>query len=84
MKYDIHTKQSFNDTGTLGVLLFLGAPILAALGYLWLISELHSFRPSLVGPAMIFIAAGMGSLGGTVCMLIGRETFATAYPKKEA
>lgn len=83
MKYDILSTQHFTDKGIVGVWLFFGSPVLAGLGYLWLGSELTSYSPNLIGPALVLFAAGMGSLGSLVCLLIGRQTISVATPREK-
>lgn len=75
----VKTRVQLSPTGQLGAVLFIGAPIVAALGYLWYFVELHdSARPGpssglgLVGAVLLVAGSSIAWLIGILRLLTGR------------
>ncbi|KQS83418.1 hypothetical protein [Rhizobium sp. Leaf383] len=72
MRYVIESSQKFTKTGSLGAWLFVCAPILVAIGLVWLSKEQRSYSPDPAVPALVIGVASIGFLLGAVLIVVGR------------
>lgn len=72
-RYKIHTTQSLDANGKIGVWLFLLSPIVGGGCYYWfLVESLRRYAGTPALPALLMIAAGLAFFGGAVMILLGR------------
>lgn len=68
------TSQKFTGLGKLGIGLLLAGPVICAIGYNWLLSEMsRPYGGSALGPALFMLLGSFSLLGSLPMMLIGRE-----------
>jgi hypothetical protein len=84
-EYTIKSEQTLTKGGVLGVWLFIGGPILFALGLALLSAEQRSYNPNV---GYTFVMMGLGSFGfliSCVLLLVGRgqKHVVTVYRPKQ-
>lgn len=72
-RYEIIGTQQFTDSGTFGAWLFVLSPFATGGGYAWLLNEIGSYSPNVIGPALVLLFSGLAFFGGCVMMLVGRR-----------
>ena len=74
MKVRINTTTRLNESGRLGAILFVAAPVFGAGVYGWFLYAMaHPFDITPFMPGLLSVLCGIGWLVGCVLLLIGRE-----------